>query len=596
MSAYDNPKLINDQSALAWAAAAQQVSNSVVSAFDKIVKFQNDQKEVSDKKQEVFDIAWNAQSLSQYQTLSEVSDQLEDAGVQNSIIKNAQDIQKRLMNGIGKEGDKDYKMGSIEAATILKTRGVDKDEREKLNEIITKANSNLKTTTKTAGIIMTDVAQIEPFKDTPGPGRNQYWQGNTFAEQLGSQLAGFSLSNMASDGITLDKKELTLADNGNQILTVVNTVSKDNPIIEAWGINIDNKGLGQMVKGKDTSNMYKVNDDGSVTFTFEKDMSNWDGDLLQETELATDYKTIMVDQNVLGPNGKELAEGFSTYLPETVTNSSNGRMQVQTREFVDIKKIDSIMQESLVGRLKGLYNLPPGEKKAYMEQRLGLGDVDISKFAMLNEQQQTDWLRIAEIGKMREQFGLTSTEGVVDLQKRKNPITDKLYTEEEAKEYLNQLPGFNMKRVLVDEDLLEEMTTAGIVGYREGEYAYFEMSEPKTMAKPVRTGNSSNSSINTYRRTQAGLLQDPTSTMKVQGNKAQYGSEVKRMLVFDATTRTWLPKVLKSNSVSVPTTLADGTTVRVSSKEEKWVTDTTNPLLQGIDTKNKSAFTGWLGY
>ena len=26
MSAYDNPKLINDQSALAWAAAAQQVS------------------------------------------------------------------------------------------------------------------------------------------------------------------------------------------------------------------------------------------------------------------------------------------------------------------------------------------------------------------------------------------------------------------------------------------------------------------------------------------------------------------------------------------------------------------------------------------
>lgn len=594
MSAYDNPKLINDQSALAWAAAAQQVSSSVVSAFDKIVKFQNDQKEVSDKKQQVFDIAWNAQSLSQYQTLSEVSDQLEDAGVQNSIIKNAQDIQKRLMNGIGKEGDKDYKMGSIEAATILKTRGVDKDEREKLNEIITKANSNLKTTTKTAGIIMTDVAQIEPFKGTPGPGRNQYWQGNTFAEQLGSQLAGFSLSNMNSDGITLDKKELTLADNGNQILTVVNTVSKDNPIIKNWGINVDNKGLGQMVKGKDTSNMYKVNDDGSVTFTFEKDMSNWDGDLLQETELATDYKTIMVDQNVLGPNGKELAEGFSTYLPETVTNSSNGRMQVQTREFVDIKKIDSIMKESLVGRLKGLYSLPPGEKKAYMEQRLGLGDVDINKFAMMNEQQQSDWLEIAEIGKMREQFGLTSTEGVVDLQKRKNPITDKLYTEDEAKEYLNQLPGFNMKRVLVDDDLLEEMTTAGVVGYNKGEYAYFEMSEPKTMAKPVRTGNSS--AINTYRSKQAGLLQDPTSTQKVQGNKAQYGSMVKRMLVFDAATRTWLPKVWKSTSVSVPTTLADGTTVRVSSKEEKWVTDTTNPLLEGIDTKNKSAFAGWLGY
>ena len=584
MSAYDNPKLINDKSALAWAAAAQQVSSTIVNTFEGIVKFQNDQKVVSDKKQEVFDLAWNAQSLSQYQTLSTVSDQLEDAGVQNSIIKNAQDIQKKLMNGIGKEGDKDYIMGSIEAATILKTRSVDKDEREKLNEIITKADSNLKTTTKTAGIIMTDVAQIEPFKDTPGPGRNQFWQGNNFPEQLGSQLAGFSLANMSSDGITLDKKELTLDDNGNQILTVVNTLSKDNPIIKKWGIDVNSTNFDPIVgRSADKSNMYKVNKDGTVTFTFQKNMSNWDGDLLQETELATDYKTIMVDQNVLGPNGKELAEGFSTYLPETVTNASNGRMQVQTREFVDIKKIDSIMNESLVGRLTSLYNLPPNEKKAYMEQRLGLGDVDINKFGMLGEDKQKEWLRIAELGKMREQFGLTSTEGVDDLQQRINPITNKKYTEEEAKEHLNQLPGFNMKRVLVDEDLLEEMETAGVVGYQKGEYAYFEMSAPKTMAKPVRQSGGDSSTINRYRTKQLNLLQDPTSTSTVQGNKAQYGSDLKRMLIYDGATQTWLPKV----SINVTT---DGIKTTV------WRTDNTNPMLKGIDNKNKGSFSAWLGY
>ena len=139
MSAYDNPKLINDQSALAWAAAAQQVSSAVVSGFDKIVKFQNDQKAIADKKQEVFDLAWNAQSLSQNEILAQTTEQLEDAGVQNSIILNAQDIQTKLMNGVGKEGDEDYQMGSIEAATILKTRSVSKEEREKINDIITKA-------------------------------------------------------------------------------------------------------------------------------------------------------------------------------------------------------------------------------------------------------------------------------------------------------------------------------------------------------------------------------------------------------------------------------------------------------------------------
>ena len=113
MSAYDNPKLINDKSALAWAAAAQQVSTSIVDTFEGIVKFQNDQKAISDKKQEVIDLAWNAQSLSQYENLERTSEALEDAGVEQSIIKDAQNIQTLLMDGVGQEGDEDYKMGSI---------------------------------------------------------------------------------------------------------------------------------------------------------------------------------------------------------------------------------------------------------------------------------------------------------------------------------------------------------------------------------------------------------------------------------------------------------------------------------------------------
>jgi len=140
-----------------------------------------------------------------------------------------------------------------------------------------------------------------------------------------------------------------------------------------------------------------------------------------------------------------------------------------------------------------------------------------------------------------------------------------------------------MKRVLIDEDLLEEMTTAGIVGYREGEYAYFEMSAPKTMAKPVRQSSGNSSAINTFRNEQLTLLQDGTSTKQVQGNKAQYGSEVKRIIVFDAATGTWLPKV------STPVTV-DGI------KIVEWRTERSNPMLQGINTKNKAAFAGWLGY
>ena len=167
---YDKGPRFNDTSALGWAAAADQVSKTVVNTLEGIVAFQNEQQAIADKKQEVFDLAWNQQSLTQSSTLQDTVDELEEEGVQDSLIKDAQKIQKDLMNGIGEEGDADYKMGSIEAATILATRsGLTKEKREEYQDIVNKANSNLKNTMRSAGVIMTDVESILKYKGTPGP-------------------------------------------------------------------------------------------------------------------------------------------------------------------------------------------------------------------------------------------------------------------------------------------------------------------------------------------------------------------------------------------------------------------------------------------
>ena len=368
---YDKGPRFNDTSALGWAAAADQVSKTVVNTLEGIVAFQNEQQAIADKKQEVFDLAWNQQSLTQSSTLQDTVDELEEEGVQDSLIKDAQKIQKDLMNGIGEEGDADYKMGSIEAATILATRsGLTKEKREEYQDIVNKANSNLKNTMRSAGVIMTDVESILKYKGTPGPGKEEHWGGNNFEEQLGTQLAGFAMANMPQAGVTTLKKSFSRDANGNQIILVESKLDKDSELAKSWGVKmgeIDPK-TGNPIKPKnlDKSNTWKFDDDGNILMTFRKDLSVWDGDMLVPTAEPTDYKSIMIEQNILQENGRDLSENFSTYLPSTVITGDNGRQQVITNEFVDMKRIDNIMEESLVGRLKDVYLLPPLEKKAYL--------------------------------------------------------------------------------------------------------------------------------------------------------------------------------------------------------------------------------------
>ncbi len=499
------------------------------------------------------------------------------------------------MNGVGEEGDDDYKMGSIEASTILATRtGLTKKDREEYQDIVNKANSNLKDTMRSAGVIMTDVESILKYKGTPGPGKEEHWGGNNFEEQMGTQLAGFAMANMPQPGVTTLKKSFSRDANGNQILLVESKLDKNSELAKSWGIKMGaiDKKTGKPIKPKnlDKSNTWKFDNDGNIIMTFKKDLSVWDGDMLVPTAEPTDYKAMMQEQNILQENGKDLSESFSTYLPSTVIKGDNGRQQVITNEFVDMKRIDNIMEEALVGRLKNIYLLPPLEKKAYLEQRLGLGDIDIQKFATLSEEQQSEWIRIAEIGKMREQAKLTTSENVEDLTKRINPITNKKFTEEQAKEYLNQTPGYNLVRKQIDDELLQTLESAGVQGYSVGEFAYFEQSKPKDMAIPSVSSGPSQSTVNKQNAIakQYNRLQDPDNTSTVYSSAtASRMSAPKardRRLSWNGTK--WVPEVYI-------TVTAEGVT-----GGSKWRSVPNTQVGSTFDgtTKNNQEVYDWLGH
>jgi len=573
MSAYDNPKLINDKSALAWAAAAQQVSQAVVTGYQNYVDFKIKNAETAKKKQEVFDLAWNEASLKAYENADKTYEDLEDAGLENSLIDKGKETQVRLMEGVGKPGDDDYVMGSIEAQTILKTRGgLDKQERKDLNDKVSAANKNLRDLQNDAGIILSDVQDVELYKDGPGPGRESNWEGGNFQEQLGTQLAAFSLSNISAEGMTVDSKDYRRLSNGDRVVEVVTTVAKGSKILK--------DGLGEggwltEAKNKDANNTYKVNDDGSVTFTWKKNMKNWDGQLLKATEAATDGNQTLVDANILDKSKGEITASFKTaWTPvgdTTRTDAGKVRTLVAS-EFIDMKGIDKSLEKQLEGRLAGLYALPPRDKKAYMEQRLEMGDININEFVQLTEEQQKSWLRLAEINKIREDAGLTSSMNIDQLMASTNPDTNKKYTREEAEDEVGETPGFGFVRRELTDDDIKQLQERGLTNYKAGEYGYFKESAPSVSYAPQGSkGLTANQQI---------AMADVSEQRTAFVNKAFRGeifskdvaprtSALKkgdRKIDWDQTTNSWVPYTWSVPTLS--TTTSDGD--RLSTQEPYW--------------------------
>lgn len=573
MSAYDNPKLINDKSALAWAAAAQQVSQAAVTGYQNYVDFKIKNAETAKKKQDVFDLAWNKASLKAYESADQVYEDVEDAGLENSIIDKAKAIQVRLMEGVGKPGDDDYVMGSIEAKTILETRGgLSKEDRKKYSDKVSAANKNLRDLQNDAGIILSDVQDVELYKDGPGPGRESNWEGGNFQEQLGTQLAAFGLSNISAEGMTVDSKDYRRLSNGDRVVEVVTTVAKGSELLKD---GLEEGGWLVEVKNKDANNTYKVNDDGSVTFTWKKNMKNWDGQLLKATKAATDGNQTLVDANILDKSKAEITASFKTaWTPvgDTIGTDAGKVRTLVTSEFIDMKGIDKALEKQLEGRLANLYTLSPRDKKAYMEQRLEMGDINMNDFVKLTEEQQKAWLELAEINKIREDAGLTSTMNIDQLMKSINPDTNKEYTRKEAEDEVGETPGFGFVRRELTDDDIKQLQERGLTNYKAGEYGYFKESDPSVSYAPqAARGLTANQQI---------AMQEVAKQETAFVNKAFRGeifskdvaprtSALKkgdRKIEWDETTNSWIPYTWAVPTISTSTAEGD----RISDSDPYW--------------------------
>tara|TARA_R100001163_G_scaffold65748_1_gene64453 strand:- start:270 stop:1889 length:1620 start_codon:yes stop_codon:yes gene_type:complete len=458
MSAYDNPKIVNDQSAMAWAQAFN-VSGVMAQAAKDWRAERLYQKKIGEEKANKKALAWNKAALSNEKLLTEKVDDLRDKGINDDLIKQFQDEQRLLMNG---DATVDPPiMGSIEAETLLMTDpNLDNKTRQEYSKIVADANTQLDNLVQWGGRIMMDVEEINTYKDTiDGPGKDVFWEGNNDTERLASQYGGMGLSNISMDGV--DIKKSYKKDGGRNMLVVESTFKQNN----------------KLFKGLDIEKMKKeglIVDDVNKTYTLklERDLDKWDGNLINKTEAITDYDNYAKSGNLIQENG-DLAEGLKTTLDEeTIINANdNTRRNVATKIFVDVKAMDRVFEEKLKGRVSGLLKtLSPQELVAYMEQRLNVGDVDMNKFINASPQAKEEVLLQLEMSMMREKYGLVDKD--------------------------TSIPGFELQRRELSQADVNELTSNGISGYSVGDHGYYEINT-KGMANPS-SGDGGSSTGNQY--------------------------------------------------------------------------------------------------
>ena len=477
MSAYDNPKIINDQSAMAWANASAKVTQTMLQGIQNVVKFRREQQLIADKKQDRFNSIWTQASLTQNKSLTDaVNLASAQPNADKTLIEQFQRIQETLMQG------SDGVMGSIEAQTLLMTKSnLSRQERNELQSIVNRSNSNVGSIVNDGGKIMTDVELIKSYAGSDGPKKTMFWEGgsNGITGQIASQLAGMSLSNIAIDGVT-STKTATHTSEGN-FVTIKSTLDKNNDLIKDLDLSKD---------------FIKDNGDGTVTFQWQKNISQWDGNLLNKTEAGTDYDAIAKEQGI-DENG-ELAKSFRTSLNPRTSVGKDGYQNVITREFVDIQALDSKFESTLKGRAANILGINnPEAIQAYLEQRVGMGEVNIKEFLKKTDAEKIKTLTELEMVGMREHYDLVpEVDGIDAFDKEKlkgkiNPKTGSEYTDKELTDMatMGDTPGFKLVVRKLSQDDVDQLNKAGINGYTEGMEGYFyETLSTKSIPKPS-TGN-----------------------------------------------------------------------------------------------------------
>jgi len=424
MSAYSNFRAVNDQSAMGWASLAQGVAKGLTNLGGSISTAMENNRKQTLKQQEKFALTFGQMSLQKNEKLTEVFEEIEKKGGDEGITNLYLDEQTDLMNGVGKKGDADYQMGSIEAATLIATGDWStQKELNKLQGIVNKADKNLISIMDTAGVLVTEIDEIGTKYPvgSVGGGNEKAWLGNSFGERSASSFTTFALMEKNVPGVNTvyDLNKAT----GD--LTFKHTIKKSDPKISG----IDPSEFTDWEK----ANMKDNGDSWTITQVLTKDMLSKDLDLYRDVDKGVDYREEGGPINVIKDGS--LLPSFTYDVKTQIADKDNKNYEIPvSQKWIDSKLIEEKYSNTLLRKVAGIYRMDDQAKRDYFLTRrdITLG----SDFTTKTEEEQKEFIKYVELNALRDQLY--------------NSMEPREMTDEEAAILINQ--GSNKGMYIVGSD------------------------------------------------------------------------------------------------------------------------------------------------
>ena len=456
MSAYDNPKIIEDMyGAKAYANAATQLSQTIVSGFQTMVENRNKQADIAAKKKDLWNTSYVESEIKATEAANANWDQMEADGKPKGIIDQAKELFEakmyggtHMINGVEREFGK----GSLFMATESKMNSsLDPTVRKDYIKKVASVNKLLKSSSEQGALILTDE---KIFDEVVGGTEGFYWNGSSDEEKYNNYLASSSLYNKEmGGGITQEKVyDIVEVDGEEQSTVTVNSKIPENS--------------KQAEFFSDRKKYPLVN--GMINVKWEKNLSDgsWDGNFVNESTVKPiEYNKEGENSGVIGDDGR-LSSNYQHQLTGSISKGDTiDKKEILT--FVNVDGAMSNMSNIVDGRADQIANMVL--RGSDLQKADAYHYLETMGFTGVNYAQEFKDKKITEkqIESLFSNYINEDMKTHFKLGMERDPATGKFVNQ--------QVNGLELKRRIITQDQIDELAEANVdvTNIKAGTEQYF---------------------------------------------------------------------------------------------------------------------------
>jgi len=368
MGAYENPAMLQGPNiGKIWGQAAASFGQSIGQGIESAMKqYEQAKKEQKAENARVQRIGYEIEERA-YDQANQNYSVLEKQNP--GLAEQFQPMVADLLNGTGIAGEEGYKMGAIEAQTLLATKSdLGKEEKEYYRNIVQRAKLFQDRVISGGADIISDLTDMEKIKPQD-IGNTHYYVGNNAKEKLTSQYSAYVLNNKEIPGATTSKN-LGMDNAGNPIVSV-------STVFDA------SSAAGKALL-KDFPELESEVKNGQISFKWEKDITKLGDGFIREIPEGIDASQVYQDSGAMTDQGK-FTQNMLVGNP-VMRREASGAKGIDNLIETQYLNVPGLMQSQTFNaaakaKATAIISYDPGDLKAYMQNTLELGPkYDYSSF------------------------------------------------------------------------------------------------------------------------------------------------------------------------------------------------------------------------